>query len=212
MLLITSSPRRFVSCLALLRVLFLLCACGNPDVYPPTSASRNVSAQTLASATSLVASASQTVLASGIFMQSGASSHRINGELTLIDSVMREDAAMNSGPGVSQATLIEAAYTPVNGAIFPTRATLAVNQTLQFRVGVKTNAHHALKWLVEGHEGGDASVGTVSPTGRYTAPRRPTPWPSVTITAVNAYQSEVFGSAVVTVEPARRVASFRASH
>jgi hypothetical protein len=215
MLLITSSPRQFVNCLSLLRVLFLLCACGSRDVspYPPTTPSGSISAQTPASSNSPTVPARQTVLASGIFVQSDASSHRVNGEPSwLVNDVLRENATMDHHiPPLRQPTLVGGLHT-FNISIFPTHATLAPNQSLQFRAGIKGDSNHAVKWLVEGHEGGDGSVGTVSATGLYTAPPRPAPWSSVTITAVSAYSSEILGSAVVLIEPARRVTSFHASH
>jgi hypothetical protein len=216
MLLINSSPRQFVNCLSLLRVLFLLCACSSRDVspYPPTAPSGNISAQTSAASNNTTAPARQTVLASGIFVQPDVSSHRIKGEPSwLVNGVLTEDATMNGrSPRLSQATLIEGLHAPVKISIFPTRATLAPNQSLQFRAGIKGDCNHAVKWLVEGHEGGDRSVGTVSATGLYTAPPRPAPWPSVTITAVSAYASEILGSAVVMIESAGRATSFRGSH
>jgi hypothetical protein len=211
MLLKTFSPRQFVNFLALLRVLFLLCACGSRDLspYPPMAPSGRISAQMLASSNSPAAPARQAVLAPRFFAQSGAWSHRVNG---LVDGVLREDTTMNSSqPRFSQATLVEGWQTR-NISIYPTRATLAPNQSLQFRAGIKGDCSHAVKWLVEGHEGGDRSVGTVSATGLYTAPPRPAPWPSVTITAVSAYASEILGSAVGMIESAGRATSFRGSH
>jgi hypothetical protein len=215
MLLIPSSPRQFINYLALLNVLFWFCACGNQDVsrYSPTSPSI-ISAQMPGPSNTPAVRATQTVLASASFVQPGASSHRVNGEPSwLVNGLLREDARMNRRSlRLSQATLVDALHAPIKIAIFPTRATLALNHSLQFRAGIKGKNNQALKWLVEGHEGGDASVGTISATGVYTAPPRPTPWPSVTITAVSAYASEFLGSAVVMIEPARRTTSSRASH
>jgi hypothetical protein len=211
MLLISSSPRQFVSCLALVRVLFLLCAYGGRDISPYMlkSPSSSISAQSPASLHNKFAPVGR--LASSNFVRDGASPQRVNTEPTwLLDGVLREDATrIIRPPQLGQATLIEALHTPMRISISPSRASLAPNQTLQFRAGILGNSNRAVKWLVEGHEGGDASVGTVSATGIYTAPPRPTPWPSVTITAVSAYASEFLGSAVVMIKPARLATSFR---
>jgi hypothetical protein len=209
MLLTTSSPRQFVNGLTLLRVLFLLCACSSRDVslYPPTWRSNNIPGRTSAPANSLAVSVRQAVLASGISLQSGAWSYRVNGEPTwLVNGVLRADAVTSSirQRMLSQATPVVPVPTRINISISPARACLAPNQTLQFTAAVRGMAHHAVRWFVEGHEGGDASVGTVSATGVYTAPPVPTPWPSVTVTAVSAHESEVFASSVVTMMPAPR--------
>ena len=185
MLLINSSPRQFLTRLALLWVLFFLSGCGRRDasLYPPKSASSNVPARTSPSA--------------------NTSTYRVDGEPTwLVNGVLRADAGRPQM--LSNASLVMPAPTPTSISISPARASLAPNQTLQFTTAVTGTTHHAVKWLVEGHEGGDASVGTVSAAGVYTAPSGPAPWPSVTITAVSVYESKAFASAVVMIMPALR--------
>src|SRR5579864_4891686 len=144
MLLITSSPRQFANCLSLLRVLFLLCACGSRDVssYLPASSSSNSSA----------APASLTVLASGNFVQSSSPNYQVNGEPSWLQgNVLKEDTKLSRRPTrLRQATLIEDLHNPINISISPTRTTLAPNQTLRLRAGTKGNTNHAIKWLVEG--------------------------------------------------------------
>jgi hypothetical protein len=184
MLLINSSPRQFVNRLALLRVLFLLCACSSRDVlrHPPTSASSDIPGRTSASANTLSFSPREVVLTPGKFF------HRVGGSARV--------------RMLSNTSLVTPAPTPISISVYPTRVSLFPNQTLQFRAAVVGTSHHAVKWLVEGHEGGDRSVGTLSATGVYTAPPGPAPWPSVTITAVSAHESNAFASAVVTMMPA----------
>jgi hypothetical protein len=170
--------------LALLRVLFLLCACRSRDVtlHPPTSASSDIPGRMAASANPLSIWPREAVLTPGKFF------HRVGGS-TLVRML-------------SNASLVTPAPTPTSISVSPTRASLYPNQTLRFTAAVTGVTHHAVKWLVEGHEGGDRCVGTVSATGVYTAPRGPASWPSVTITAVSAHESDVFASAVVMIMPA----------
>ena len=185
MLLINSSPRQLMKYLALLLMLSLLCGCGKRGAshYPPKSASSNIPAGTSASAKDPSASPRQTALTPGDPLPFGASIYGLD--------------------GITNASLVMPAPIPTGISVSPTSVSLHPSQTLQFSASVKGSAHHAVRWFVEGHEGGDASVGTVSATGVYTAPPSPAPWPSVTITAVSAHESEVSGSAVVTIMPAR---------
>jgi hypothetical protein len=193
-MLTNASPRQFLNCLALLRVLFLLCACSSRDVslHPPTSASSDIPGRTSASANTLSISPREAVLTPGKFF------HRVGGSARVRI--------------LSNASLVTPAPTSIGISVSPTRASLYPNQTLQFKAAVTGMAHHAVKWLVEGHEGGDASVGTVSATGVYTAPPGPAPWPSVTITAVSARKSGAFASAVVRIMPARLDTSSRITY
>ncbi len=217
MLLTTSSPRQFVNSLALLRVLFLLCACSSRDVslHPPTSPFSNIPGRTSVRPKSQANSEREAVLASVTSVQSGGLSHRVGGYPTwLVNGVLRADAVRsNVRPRtLSQATLVVAVPSPKKISIYPTRTTLAPNQSLQFTAFLRGPTHHAVRWLVEGHEGGDASVGSVSAKGVYTAPAVPTPWPSVTITAVSAHESEVFASAVVMLSPTYALTGSRVAY
>jgi hypothetical protein len=194
MLLINSSPRQFVNRLALLRVLFLLCACSSRDAsfYPPTSALSKIPGRTSALANTFFISPGEVALTPGKFF------HRVGGSARLRMP--------------SNASLVMPAPTPISISLSPTRASLYPNQTLQLTAAVAGTKDHAVRWLVEGHEGGDASVGTVSAAGIYTAPPAPAPWPSVTITAVSAHESEASGSAVVMIMPARPGTSPRVTY
>jgi len=211
MLLINSSPRQFVKRLALLWVLLFLCGCGSRSAsLRPITPDSSFPAGTPASTNTSI-SRTDTALASGKSLPFGTLSPRVDGEFAeLVNGVLREDAVSEtlSYSGLSSARLRNAGLvmpvpTPTVISLFPTRASLHPNQTLRFTAAVTGATHHAVKWLVEGHEGGDASVGTVSATGVYTAPPGPAPWPSVTITAVSAYESKAFASAVVSIMPAR---------
>jgi hypothetical protein len=193
MLLINFSPRQFTNCRAFLLVLSLLCARGRqePSPYPPKLASSHIPARTSQLVNTFSISPRQMVLTPGNSLLFGS-------VYTRAISVVRSSVSPRM---LSNASLIMPAPTPISISVSPTRASLYPNQTLQFTAAIRGTIDHAVKWLVEGHEGGDESVGTVSATGVYTAPPGPAPWPSVTITAVSADEAEAFGSAVVMIMP-----------
>jgi len=185
MLLTNSSPRQSMKCLVLLLVLSLLCGCDRRDasLYPPKSDLSNIPVRTSASANNASVSPTQTVLAHHKPLRFGASIYGVD--------------------GIRNASLVIPVPTHLSISVSPTRVSLYPSQTLQFLASVKGSTHHAVRWFVEGHEGGDVTVGTVSATGVYTAPPGPAPWPSVTITAVSARDSKASASAVVTIMLAR---------
>ena len=59
---------------------------------------------------------------------------------------------------------------PVSVAISPTGATLLVNATQQFTARVSNTTNTGVTWSVDGVAGGNATTGTVSVSGLYTAP------------------------------------------
>ena len=88
-----------------------------------------------------------------------------------------------------------------NPAVVVSPATMNVQQgsTQQFTATVINSNNPAVNWLVNGIIGGNASVGTVNSTGLYTASFvTPNP-PTATVTAVSQANTNVFGSAIVTI-------------
>jgi hypothetical protein len=86
-------------------------------------------------------------------------------------------------------------------SISPTTAAIGLSGTLQFTATVTFSTNTAVTWEVNGVSGGNATVGTISTAGLYTAPATlPNP-NSVTVTAVaQADQTQVV-SAAVTINP-----------
>lgn len=83
--------------------------------------------------------------------------------------------------------------------ISPTAQPLIVNATQQFTATVTGTTNTAVAWSVNGIAGGNATLGTISSAGLYTAPAViPTPNP-VTVKAASAADSNQFASATVTV-------------
>src|SRR5205807_7707270 len=67
----------------------------------------------------------------------------------------------------------------VNVTISPTSATVATRGTQQFTATVQNTSNTAVTWQVNGVTGGNATVGTISSSGLYTAPASPA---TVTVT------------------------------
>ena len=80
--------------------------------------------------------------------------------------------------------------------ISPTTALLAVSTSQQFTATVTGSSNTAVTWSVDGVNGGNATVGTVSTSGLYTAPATPT---AHTVTATSVADGTKSASAAVTV-------------
>lgn len=89
----------------------------------------------------------------------------------------------------------------VSVSVSPSSANVEIGATQQFSATVSNTANTAVSWQVNGTAGGNATVGTISATGLYTAPSTiPSP-AQVTIKAVSQADSSKSGSASVTVQP-----------
>jgi hypothetical protein len=81
-------------------------------------------------------------------------------------------------------------------ALSPSSAVLAIAGTQQFSAMFQGTADSSVTWSVDGVAGGNATVGTVSTTGLYTAPAQTG---SHTISAVSTTNSTLQASAPITV-------------
>src|SRR5437667_225018 len=88
--------------------------------------------------------------------------------------------------------------TAVIVTIAPTSATVAAGGTQQFTATVQNTSNTAVTWQVNGVTGGNATVGTISSSGLYTAPASPA---TVTVTAVSQADTTKSASAQVTITP-----------
>ncbi len=86
--------------------------------------------------------------------------------------------------------------------VAPTSASLSVNQQLQFTSTVQNSSNAAVMWQVNGAAGGDATVGTISASGMYTAPASVPSPATVTVTAVLQADSSKSASATITIRAA----------
>ena len=87
--------------------------------------------------------------------------------------------------------------------ISPTSATVLAGSSVQFTPKVtSTDNNTQVSWSVNGFAGGNATVGTVSSTGLYTAPLSP-PKESITVTATSQSNGSFAASAPITVQFAK---------
>ncbi len=85
--------------------------------------------------------------------------------------------------------------------ISPASAVLFPKATQQFTAAVSGTATPSVIWSVNGGVGGNATVGTISATGLYTAPAViPSPQ-TLTVTATNTDDPALFASATVAIVP-----------
>ncbi len=80
--------------------------------------------------------------------------------------------------------------------ISPTRALLAVNTAQQFAVTVTGTTNTVVTWSVDGINGGNTAVGTISTTGSYTSPSTVG---THTVTATSVADTSVSANAAVSV-------------
>jgi len=81
----------------------------------------------------------------------------------------------------------------------PTQISVSLNQSQQFQATVTGTSNKSVTWFANGLAGGNASVGTVSPSGLYTAPSAMPSPPTITVTASSTTDSSATGSAIVTL-------------
>lgn len=124
--------------------------------------------------------------------------------LALIAITLQISCAGGSGGG-SPATNNLGLNPSVSIALSPPSAQIAAGATVQFVVTVQNAANPAVTWQVNGISGGNASVGTITPSGAGTASyAAPASVPSplmVTVAAVLQADSTKSGLALVTVTP-----------
>src|SRR5438105_619695 len=90
----------------------------------------------------------------------------------------------------------------------PTSATVAPGGTQQFTAMVQNTSNTAVTWQVNGMTGGNATVGTISSSGLYTAPGVVPNPATVTVTAVSQADATKSASAQVTITPATGMAFY----
>src|SRR2546423_1844966 len=89
----------------------------------------------------------------------------------------------------------------VRVTISPVSATVGAGGTQQFTATVQNTSNTAVTWQVSGVSGGNATVGTISSSGLYTAPAVVPNPATVTVTAVSQADPTKSASAQVTITP-----------
>ncbi len=95
----------------------------------------------------------------------------------------------------------EAAAGTVTVAVVPTSAAPAIGQSRQFSATVRNTSNKSVTWQVNGVVGGNATVGTITAAGLYTAPAAAPKPAMVSVTAVSVANTGAKASAAVTVTP-----------
>lgn len=88
---------------------------------------------------------------------------------------------------------------PVTVMVTPSSAQPFTGSSVQFSAAVQNAPSSAVNWMVNTVAGGNGTVGTIDPTGLYTAPSAVPNPATVTVTAVLQTDSTVSGSASVTI-------------
>ena len=89
--------------------------------------------------------------------------------------------------------------------VFPNTANLNISQTQPFTATVTGTTNTAVTWQVNGVVGGNATVGTITIAGSYTAPSAVPNPATVTVTAVSQADASKSGSASATIALALNV-------
>lgn len=88
---------------------------------------------------------------------------------------------------------------PITVTVSPATADVQVGQTQQFTATVTGTPDTRVRWLVNDVEGGSPTIGTITPSGLYTAPQSVPVPPTVTVKAVSVADPTRFGTATVTI-------------
>lgn len=92
---------------------------------------------------------------------------------------------------------------PITVTIAPTGASLLTDSTQAFSATVAGSSNQTVSWSVNGIAGGNATLGTVSAAGLYTAPAAVPNPATVTLRATAAANGTSFGEASITVSAAQ---------
>ncbi len=87
-------------------------------------------------------------------------------------------------------------------SITPTSSSVTAGTTQQFSASVSGTTSTGITWQVNNVTGGNATVGTISSSGLYTAPSSVPSAGSVTVTAISSYDAAASASATVSVTAA----------
>src|SRR5438876_4393503 len=120
-----------------------------------------------------------------------------------VTAVSQADATKSAS---AQVTITSA--TAVSITISPLSATVATGGTQQFTATVQNTANTAVTWQVNGVSGGNATAGTISSSGLYTAPAVVPSPATVTVTAVSQADATKSASAQVTITAAIGIAFY----
>jgi uncharacterized repeat protein (TIGR03803 family) len=111
----------------------------------------------------------------------------------------QNETTQQASNAVTAETTNAACVTPPVVSISPTTAQIPVNGVQQFTAAVSNTTNTAVIWSVNGLTGGNATVGTISSSGFYTAPAAAPNPATVTVAATSLVDTAVTASATVTI-------------
>ena len=129
--------------------------------------------------------------------------------LTVTDDAGRQDTAevvisptsvTTAAPASAGQTACSATAPAVQVALCPASASVPTGGTQGFAATLANTSDTSVVWQVNGVDGGNATVGTISSTGVYTAPAS-MPASGVTVTALSAADNAATASANLTITP-----------
>lgn len=132
-----------------------------------------------------------TISSSGLYTAPGA----VPSPATVTVTAVSQADATKSASGQVTITM----PITVSVTISPLSATVTTGGTQQFTATVQNTNNNAVTWQVNGVTGGNATVGTVSSSGVYTAPAVVPSPATVTVTAVSQADATKSASAQVTI-------------
>jgi len=141
-----------------------------------------------------------TISSSGLYTAPGVVP---NPATVTVTAVSQADATKSAA---AQVTIT--ATTTVSVTISPTSATVAAGGTQQFSAVVQNTSNTAVTWQVNGVTGGNATVGTISSSGLYTAPGVVPNPATVTVTAVSQADATKSAAAQVTITAVAGIAFY----
>src|SRR6266571_1197871 len=141
-----------------------------------------------------------TISSSGLYTAPGVVP---NPATVTVTAVSQADATKSAA---AQVTITAA--TTVSVTISPTSATVAAGGTQQFSAVVQNTSNTAVTWQVNGVTGGNATVGTISSSGLYTAPGVVPNPATVTVTAVSQADATKSAAAQVTIRAVAGIAFY----
>ena len=137
-------------------------------------------------------SASGTISRSGLY----TAPQQVTSNATIVVAVSSKTVPTKAS---SATVTVLSGPVPITVSLAPGVASLYTNQAQQFTATVKGTTNQGINWFVNGNQGGNSSVGTISSTGTYTAPVIAPAAPSVTITATSTYDTASSATAAVTI-------------
>jgi len=107
-------------------------------------------------------------------------------------------AQSTAQPSASASASVQVSAPVVSVSVSPAGASVIEGQTQPFSAQVSGTSNTAVNWFVSGISGGNSTVGTVTPSGLYTAPAS-VPSGQVVVTAQSVASPSNSGNAAVTV-------------